>query len=143
MGSHPRQPLLLGLSVVAAVAMGGCSSSPGPAATSNTASSTTVAAGTSGPAADVTLSSCKVDPTDQNQVVATGRIDNHASVTSDYTFTIHWFNGATEVTKASHSQPGVPAGTGLGWAERATAGAPQGGPLQCRATRVIRTPSAS
>ena len=93
----------------------------------------------SAPPADVTVTTCRQDPTDDTQVLATGTIVNDTPGAVDYTFTIEWFLGSMRVTQTSYSQSGVPTGATIGWRAEAGLALVSGGPYSCRIVRVIRT----
>jgi len=94
-----------------------------------------------GRSGDVSVASCRQDPTDDTEVSASGTILNSLPEAADYSFTVQWYVGTMRVTQTSYSQTGVPPAAPLGWTTQADVALVSGGPYSCRIVRVIRTPA--
>jgi hypothetical protein len=87
-------------------------------------------------AADVSISTCSIGPT-QNLPQATGRIVNHSSGTSDYSFTVSFLNKRGEVAaQGSGAKNHVAPQQTAVWTVMGDT--PNDGPLTCRLEAVSR-----
>ena len=128
-----RMPTRMVLALGTVVFLDACSS-PTPSASSTSTSQA------NGVAADVTVTRCRQDPTDDTQVMASGFITDHSSQAADYNFTVEWYLGSMLVTRSSVSQADVLPNASEGWTTQTGVAVPSAGPYTCRITRVVTSP---